>query len=396
MLIKNASALVGSELDYIQNIDIRVKDGKFEEIKPNLELQSDEKYITCTGLLLIPGFVNCHTHIGDSIAKDIFLNSTVNKRIHPVFGIKPKILKNTLQEHLVTFMRISCISMMRKGITTFVDFREGGVSGVLLLQQAVSDLLIRSIILGRLELYHDHLDIQQNTKFPKQKISELDDLLNKCDGLGISGANENSDSMLKYYSKISKIRAIHSAETKQSTSKSIQMTGRSEPLRALELEPHFLVHMTHANESELRSVAKHEIGIVVCPRANASLAEGIPDVDLMRRSGCIVALGTDNVMINSPDMFREMDYLWKVTMGIHKKRIDPREILKMATVNGGKILHKNIGAIETGMTADCIFLDKHTLNLAPMHSPHASIVHRADESSIKDVMIGGKLVYGNL
>ena len=34
-----------------------------------------------------------HTHIGDSIGKDLQLNSTVDKRIHPVFGIKPKILK---------------------------------------------------------------------------------------------------------------------------------------------------------------------------------------------------------------------------------------------------------------------------------------------------------------
>jgi len=39
-------------------------------------------------------------------------------------------------------------------------------------------------------------------------------LLAKCDCIGVSGANENSNSVLNYYSKISKIRAIHSAETK--------------------------------------------------------------------------------------------------------------------------------------------------------------------------------------
>jgi len=117
---------------------------------------------------------------------------------------------------------------------------------------------------------------------------------------------------------------------------------------------------------------------------------------LMQKAGCTLALGTDNVMINSPDMFREMDFLWKVTMGIHKKRIDPKEILKMATVNGGKILKKDIGVIEIGKIADCIFLDKHALDLEPMHNPHASIVHRASESAIKAVMIGGKIVYGKI
>ncbi|MEK6931122.1 MAG: amidohydrolase family protein, partial [Thermoproteota archaeon] len=101
-------------------------------------------------------------------------------------------------------------------------------------------------------------------------------------------------------------------------------------------------------------------------------------------------------MINSPDMFREMDYLWKVTMGIHKKRINPKEILKMATVNGGKILRKDIGVIENGKFADCIFMDKHSLDLEPMHNPHASIVHRASESTIRAVMIGGKIVRGKI
>ena len=154
--------------------------------------------------------------------------------------------------------------------------------------------------------------------------------------------------------------------------------------------------MTYASKKDLILTAKKTRGIVICPRANSSLAEGIPDIELMQKSGCTLAIGTDNVMINSADMFREMDFIWKITMGIHKKRLDPREILKMATVNGGKILNMNIGTIETNKIADCIFLDKHALDIEPMHNPHASIVHRASESAIKAVMIGGKIVHGKL
>ena len=61
-----------------------------------------------------------------------------------------------------------------------------------------------------------------------------------------------------------------------------------------------------------------------------------------------------------------------------------------------KILNMNIGTIETNKIADCIFLDKHALDIEPMHNPHASIVHRASESAIKAVMIGGKIVHGKL
>ena len=396
MLIKNVSILFGSELDFVSNTDVKIQNKIFKKIQPQIKPSIKEEVLDCEGLLLIPGFINAHTHIADSIGKDVTLDSSVDEKIHPVFGIKSKILKNTSQENLSNFMRNTCHSMIRKGITTFVDFREGGIDGVVLLKNVLSDVPLRSIILGRTEFYQTPSEIKKNSSFPREKIKDLTILLKKCDGLGISGANENSTSVLNYYSKTAKLRVIHSSETKQSVSTSKKITGRSETIRALSLKPHFLVHMTYASKNDLNVVAKKTRGIVICPRANSSLAEGIPDIELMQKAGCVIALGTDNVMINSPDMFREMDFIWKVTMGIHKKRINPKDILKMATVNGGKILKKNIGIIETGKIADCIFLDKHALDLEPMHNPYASIVHRASESTIKAVMIGGKIVYGKI
>ena len=396
MLIKNVSVLLGKELDFISNTNIKIQNQRFKRIQPNIGPSSKEETMDCEGLLMIPGFVNCHTHIGDSVGKDITLNSSVDKRIHPVIGAKSKILKKTDKEILSNFIQNSCTSMIKKGITTFVDFREGGVDGIVLLKNVLRNNPIRSIVLGRLDYYQTANEIRKNISLPKSKFSELDELLKKCDGLGISGANENSNSVLNQYSKTHKIRAIHSSETKQSIATSKKTTGKSETIRALNLKPHFLIHMTHASPGDLNAAAKRTRGIVICPRANASLAEGIPDIEIMKKSGCTIALGTDNVMINSPDMFREMDYLWKVTMAVHKKRINPKEILKMATVNGGKLLKKDIGVVENGKIADCVFIEKHALDLEPMHNPHASIVHRASESTIRAVMIGGEIVHGKI
>ena len=396
MLLKNISALLGEELDFVSNVDIQIKNEKFQKIHSNIKSNSKKDTVNCEGLLLIPGFINSHTHIADSIGKDITLNSTVNQKIHPMFGIKSKILKNTSNENLSTFMRNTCKSMIQKGITTFVDFREGGLDGAVLLKKVSDDITIRSIILGRLDFHQNSSEIKKNTPLPKEKLLELPSLVKTCDGIGISGANEHSTSVLTSYSKTKKLRAIHSSETLESVRKSKQITGKSETLRALSLNPDFLIHMTHASKSDLEVTSKKTRGIVICPRANSSLSEGIPDIEKMQNAGCLLALGTDNVMINSPDMFREMDFLWKVTMGIKKKRIDPKEILKMATVNAGKILKKDIGIIQTKKIADCIFLDKHALDLEPMHNPYASIVHRASESAIKAVMIGGKIVHGKI
>jgi cytosine/adenosine deaminase-related metal-dependent hydrolase len=396
MLIKNVSVLLGKELEFVSNTNIKIQNNRFKRIQSKIRPSSKEESIDCEGLLLLPGFVNCHTHIGDSIAKDITLNSSMEKRVHPVSGIKSKILKETDSKHLKKFMQNSCYSMLKKGITTFVDFREGGLEGILMLKEALNQIPIRSIILGRLEIYQNNTEIRKNIPFPKNKKADLAKILSKCDGLGISGANENSNSLLRYYSKLSKIRAIHSSETKQSFETSKKLTGKSETTRCLNLKPHFLVHMTFARKEDLYAAAKKTRGIVICPRANASLAEGIPDINLMKESGCTIAIGTDNVMINSPDMFREMDYLWKVTMGLKKTRVDPKEILKMSTVNGGRILKRDVGVIETGKLADGIFIDKHSIDLEPMHNVYASIVHRASESAIKAVMIGGQIVHGKL
>ena len=395
MILKNISVLYGNDLKFIEKTSVQITGNTFQKISSKIK-PSKNKIVNCKGLLLIPGLINSHTHIGDSVAKDVELNKSTDSKIHPMFGIKQKILRETEPKKLILFMRKSAKSMIKKGITTFVDFRESGLEGILLVQKALSGIPIRAVILGRIEFYQTINDIKKNTPIPKSYLNQLESVLKNCDGLGISGSNENSDSVLRQLSKTKKIRAIHCAETKQSYLKSKQITKKTEPQRCMLLKPNFLVHMTYASKSDLRLVSKKINGIVVCPRANASLAEGIPNIVQMMKMNCNVAIGTDNIMINSPDMFREMDFLWKVTMGINQKRIEPKKILKMATVNAGKLLGRKIGCIKKGYLADGVFIKKNNLDLDPLQNSYASIVHRANENSIKAVMIGGKIVHGKL
>ncbi|RNJ79653.1 MAG: cytosine deaminase [Nitrosopumilus sp. B06] len=391
MLIKNAEILAGFELDHTR-ADVQIKDGVFARIGHDIRADPGEAQLDCSGLLMIPGFINSHTHIGDSVAKDIAADYSADHTIHPVYGAKQKILKNTQPQNLTELMRATCRLMVSKGITTFVDFREGGTDGVLLLKEALRGVPIRAVILGRLEYY---MRADSEHSLSEQQQAGLNLLLEECDGLGISGANENSEAVLEQYSQTRKLVAIHAAESEQSMAASIAMTGRSEVSRALAAKPHFLIHMTHASSADLEAAAQTR-GIVVCPRANASLAEGLPDITSMKSAGCNIALGTDNVMINSPDMFREMDFAWKSMMGTSKIPVDPREILKMATVNGGRILGRKTGVIAPGMDADCILFERHALELEPMHNPHAAIVHRATESSIRAVIIRGEVAHGKV
>ena len=90
MLIKNVSIFYGKDLDYIQNTNVRISGKYIGQIGPKLFPHKDETVLDCEGLLMMPGMINSHTHIGDSIAKDIGIDSDVEEKIHPVSGFKQK------------------------------------------------------------------------------------------------------------------------------------------------------------------------------------------------------------------------------------------------------------------------------------------------------------------
>lgn len=393
MILRNVSLLYGKELEYVESADVIVINGRFFRIvKGRVEDYKDE-VIDCEGLLMIPSFINAHTHIADSIAKDVASELSFNERIHPVYGIKGKVLSNTIREHLMHFIKASVLSMVKNGITTFIDFREQGLDGIMMLKSSLRDVNIRYVTLGRVEYYGKDMDTGG--------LKHAADVLMYSDGFGLSGANEYTDDALSRLSMLAKTKGklfgLHAAESKESCSYSLSNHGISEVERILRLaEPDFLVHMTNATDDDILHVKDRGIGIVVCPRANASLSVGIPRVWDMLRLGCIVAIGTDNVMLNKPDMFREMEYIWKVSRAL-KHGISAREILKMATVNAASIFRlSRIGYIDEGMAADAIIIDKYHVDIACMYNPYVAIVQRASESCIKGVMMDGKVIHGSI
>lgn len=428
-IIKNISLLYGNDLRFIEHGFVQINDrgiimdvGPMDIYSKNLQ-QNNVHIFDGEGFIVIPGFINAHTHIADSIGKDIYINSEFEERIHPIYGIKQKILKNSKQEHLEYFIRNSAISMLKKGVVAFADFREGGVEGIKLLLNSLSDLPIKSMILGRLEYYFD-LKEYQNTKIlqynkkklndqkiPSELLTSVMNVLELGDGLGISGANENTNLALKQYRYVfnqfnkhkflknksqKKIIAIHAAESKKTVAFSKKYTGKTEVERSIIfLKPSLFIHMTHATLNDLALVAKNNIGIVICPRSNGILGNGIPDILSMLKLGCKIAIGTDNIMVNSPDLLREVDYIWKVSRSQQTKysvQNDMKELLKMITVNPGDLFNLNSGAIVKGKFADLLFIDKFNLELQPIHNIYASLIHRLTYDAIKAVMINGKFV----
>jgi len=419
LILKNVSLLLGKDLTFVAEGYLEIgKDGIIKQAKRGPFHRGDDKkahnktIFDAEGFLIIPGLINAHTHIGDSLGKDVAVDSGLDARVHPIHGAKQKILQRSKPDHLKTFIRSSALSMMKKGITTFADFREGGTEGVKLLRDAISGLPIKCIVFGRTEYYVDITSSATGASqrnLPSSSLQMASDVLGISDGLGISGANENSDETLQQYRNLVRARntsatkdkkkkmltAIHAAESENTMQLSKSYTGRTEVARIMKcLKPDIIIHMTHATEKDISMVARNRTGIVVCPRANGIVGAGVPRVAKMLDLGCIIGIGTDNVMLNSPDILRELDYIWKVSRSVERIFLSARDILKMATVNNAEILRLNSGYIQSGRAADIIFIDKSHVDLYPIHNPFATIVHRATEASIKAVMIDGRFVDG--
>ena len=391
LAITNVSLLLGRDLEYVEQGYIEIEDGIIRSTAAGT-YKGAAKKTDAKGFMVIPGFINAHTHIADSIGKDIAVEHRLDARVHPVFGVKKKILQKSLPEHLKAFIRNSAVSMMRKGIVAFADFREDELDGIRLLKDAVEGLPIKCVALGRINYYSNPTDVPG---LPTEKEEQAKHIVEVAEGFGISGANENTDAALAQYRQLAgkKLIAIHAAESKETVEFSKLHTGRGEVDRIAEhLRPNFVVHMTNATEDEMSLVAKNGTGIVICPRANGVLGAGIPKVGQMLRQNCLVGIGTDNVMLNSPDILRELDYIWKASRATEGEMLKAQELLKMVTINSAQILRLNNGCIESGRAADLIFIDKKHADLYPMHDPYAAIVHRLSQSSIRAVMINGRFV----
>ncbi|AEF96237.1 amidohydrolase family protein [Methanotorris igneus] len=323
--------------------------------------------------IVIPSLINAHTHVGDAAIKDIGINKTLDELVKPPNGLKHKFLNSCSDEELINGMLCALNELFENGIRYFCDFRENGIKGINLLKKAISlsELNIDAIILGR------------PTKIIKEEIKkELNEILDNCSGIGLSGANEYSDEALKFIYRCTKdkdrIFAIHASEHEGSLKYSLEHYGKTEIERIIDLKvkPNFIIHATHATPNDMELLKENGIGVVVCPRANASFNVGLPNIRALLEHGILVGIGTDNFMANSPSIFKDMDFIYKIY------HIEPKEILKMATINNAKILGiENVGIIKEGYKPSFTFI-KPTNAIKYSKNIVASIITRCERGDI--------------
>jgi cytosine/adenosine deaminase-related metal-dependent hydrolase len=325
--IANGIILKGQDLLPVRE-NVVVDDGKIIEISKEAK---EGKIIDVDGAVVCPSFINGHIHIGDSIIKDEGYGLSLSEMVRPPDGVKHVALSNAEDDELIEAMRQSMIDMINSGTTHFIDYREGGIEGVKLLRKASADLPIKPIILGRDDsFYGDDPDLS------KVKVA-IRKLLKIADGIAPSGFGEITpevaDLIVEECNRQGKISSIHVAESESNQIESLNDFGVSEIAKGVESDFSQLVHLTNPKGNDLESVASSKQNVVVCPRANATLNVGVAPLARMLDLGIRPLLGTDNVMLNSPNMLRELEFTLKMMSVYYKSYINPQELLKMATTN---------------------------------------------------------------
>ncbi len=243
--------------------------------------------------LILPTCINAHTHIGDSFIrlKHLKLPFDVKELVAPPSGLKHRLLKEASEQEILEGIRRSLGEMIASGTSCFCDFRESGLIGIYQLKKAMKNSHIDSMILSR----------------PSQMIyekEELDKLLQNSDGIGLSSISDwvpsEIEKIAQHVRKKKKIFALHASEV---VCEDID--------RILDLHPNLLVHMIAASKSDLDRVKDANIPIVVCPRSYMFFRLK-NNLKLMKKMGVPILLGTDNAMINTPDVIQEVKVLLKM------------------------------------------------------------------------------------
>ena len=298
--------------------------------------------------IVLPAFVNAHTHLADAIAKEAGAGMDLDSLVAPPDGLKHRLLAETPRAEKVEAMADTLRFMETTGTGGFVEFREEDVEGVYALREALEGRAIDATILGRGSI----------------------DAMEAADGFGASGARDAEFSRERAATlKAEKLFGIHAGERDSGDLNS-----------ALDLDPDFLVHVVHPEPLHFERIADSGTPVVVCPRSNLVTGVGLPP--LRQLLDCTtVALGTDNVMLNSPSMFREMEFAAKL--------FDVRavEVLRMATVAGAELAGLDYGVIERGCDAKLLVLDGDSENLSGAHDVIRAVVRRAGTADVKDVIL---------
>jgi len=148
-----------------------------------------------------------------------------------------------------------------------------------------------------------------------------------------------------------------------------------------------LVHAVHVDEADCQTMARHGARVAHCPRSNGLLSKGTAPIPYLLSHGIPVGLGTDS-LASAPDLdlWEEM----RAALALHAGRLDPEAVLTMGTLGGARALGiaDGVGSLEVGKKADLIAVAARRVTAA---DPVGSLLAQTRGENVLLALIDGEV-----
>lgn len=387
--------------------DIYIKDGLFWKIIRTGQADSvtvvsipeglSVETVDCTGMAAVPGFVNMHTHAAMSLMRGLGEDMLFPEWLERIWAVE----KNVDADFVYMATKVACLEMIKSGTTSFNDHYWFPSAG----HRAAVEMGLRPLT-GFVAI--DRNDSTEAGHQKEECLRLYEESENWGDGTGMAigfhAIYSVSEELILWCAEFARSKGlrlhIHLAETEWEVAESKSRHGVS-PVVYLDrlgvLGPNVIAaHTLWLSDEDVEILGRNSVSCVHNINSNLKLASGYRfRYRELRDAGANVCLGTDGcASSNNLDMLEAI----KTSAMVQKAwREDPtamplRELIDMATVNGGKAMGTGAGRIAEGAVADMMIVDTDNVHFLSPGSFLANFIYSAHSDCIDSVICRGRFL----
>ena len=407
-LITNVTAVTmtpGTEVLF--GVNIGITEGKIEFISKKVPEEMPKTIIEGTGMVAMPGLINCHTHLATSVLRCFTDDLTNKEALEALLQKEAKMDSRSAKAAAL----LSIAECLRFGVTS--------VSDLYYYPNATAQAVAESGIKANLAL-SSYRYIDQNEEFDfetDEQCRELQKVVDKWHGYdngrikidaGIFAEYTSNyplwESLAGYASEKGLGMQLHLSETRNEVDSCLDRTGMT-PGELLACHRLFAVPAMASGcafleSEEAKMLGKKKVSAVALPLSAAKNGQPCAPITDLVKAGMNVALGTDGaIQAGNLDMFEVMR---GAAMSVRASKGDPSALpssaaLMMATFCGAQAQGRaqECGMLKEGMDADLVLVDFTAPHLMPCHNVLTGLVYAAKGGDVAMTMVRGNILYQN-